>query len=629
MNSAICKALAIVLFLGPDLVTPQTQDAQRSGSQLSKEQVLTRWADALGGRAALQNVVSVHLRGSIETSGLKGTYERWTSSRGEFRTSVDLAGAFRQVNVFDGRTGWMLGTSGTAHEISGDARRALLSAAYEASYSFLFPGRVPGAVEFEGERSDQDAYVLYLTPDNGDSVTVYLDAKTFLPKREETSGPMGKRVITFSDWREFGGIKVPRTVHQSNGGPKFDAVITMEQVEVNAPIAPGLFEEPGSTAEQVHFADGKHEAVLPAEVYGDHIFLAVGMNGGETAWFFLDSGAGMSVVSHSWAKKIGLAFDGAVRGQGTGAGSASMGLASNVAFELGTAKVPPATVAVWDFSSLVPVLGRQWDGLLGYDVISRLVVRMDYEHRQITLYDPAAFVPGDHSTAFPVTFLGSLPVVRAKITLPGRETMNVECAIDSGADGFHLSTLFTNANHVLASVQRTISGYAIGAGGGSKEFVGRIVSLQLGPYVLREPITAFSPDHKEGLLASPDIGALIGGEILKRFTVTFDYPHHQILLEPNGHFSDRFLANESGLALLARGPDLRLFEVDEVEPGSPAASAGVLKGDVLTALDGHLASELDLSKIDEILQEPGRTIPMTIQRKRRSRKVVLHLKERI
>jgi PDZ domain-containing protein/aspartyl protease len=629
MNSTIYRVLAIILFLAVELAASQTQDPHRTSARISKAQVLARWADALGGREALQSVASVHLSGSIETSGLRGTYERWTTSRGEFRTAVDLSGAFRQVNVFDGHTGWRQDTSGTVQEISGDVLRDVVSATYEASYSFLFLGRMPGAVELEGENSEQDAYVLHLEPESGNPLTVYLDTKTFLPKREESTGPMGKRAISFSDWSESRGVFVPRKVHQSNGDPKFDAVITIDQVEFNAPIATGLFEEPGSAAQQVHFTDGVHKAVLRAEVYGDHIFLPVRVNGSAAGWFFLDSGAGMSVVSHSWAKKTGLAFDGALRGQGTGAGSASMGLAKSVALDLTGAQVPPATVAVWDFSSLLPVLGRQWDGLLGYDVISRLVVRVDYEHEQITLYDPAAFIAGDYAMALPVTFLGNLPLVHAKIVLPGRAPVDTECAIDSGADGFHLSTPFTNANHVLESVSKTISSYTIGAGGGSKEYAGRISGLQLGPYLLRAPIATFSPDSKEGLLASFDIGALIGGEILKRFTVTFDYPHHRILVEPNSHFSDPFRANETGLSLLAKGPDFQIFEVDEVEPGSPAELAGVQKGDILAAIGGHSASELDLAKIDHLLQQASRAIPITIERNGRTLKIMLKLRERI
>jgi hypothetical protein len=31
---------------------------------------------------------------------------------------------------------------------------------------------------------------------------------------------------------------------------------------------------------------------------------------------------------------------------------------------------------------------------------------------------------------------------------------------------------------------------------------------------------------------------VIGAQTLRRFTVIFDYPHHQLILEPNEHISD-------------------------------------------------------------------------------------------
>lgn len=629
MKSTSCRILAIVLFCVAGLAAPKAAIAQEAAAPLTKEQVLDHWAAALGGRENLQNVRTIHLRGTLATGGLKGTYDRWTTSRGEFRMALDIPGAFRQVHIFDGQKGWVLDMSGTVHELSGEILKAVVSGAYEASHSFLFSGRMSGHVEFGGEDASKEAYILRLEADGGSPVTVYLDKKAFLPKHEESSGPMGSRTISFSDWRDFAGIKIPGTVRQSNGDPRFDAVLTTEQIEINDPAAAELFTKPGESAPPVHFADGAGKTVIPAVVYAQHIFVPVRVNGSEAAWFFLDSGAGESVVSRPWAQKAGLAFGGAIRGQGTGAGSATLGMARNVVFDLPGVEVPTNTVAVWDFSPILPMLGREWDGILGYDVISRLVVRVDYEHKQITLYDPATFVAGDRAAVLPISFMGNLPLVHAKIVLPGRAPIDAECAIDSGADGFHLTTPFTNANHVLESVRKTISSSSVGAGGESKEFAGRIAGLQLGPYLLHAPIVEFSPDQRAGLLASPEIGALVGGEILQRFTVTFDFPHHRILLEPNSRFSDPFRTDESGLSLLAKGADFHRFEIDDVEPGSPAEAAGVRKGDILTAIDGHPASEFDLEKIDETLQQVGRRIRLTIERGGKTLSVSLELKERI
>jgi outer membrane lipoprotein-sorting protein len=630
MNPTFCRVLAAVILCASNLATSHTALAQETAAALSKEQVLDRWADALGGRENLQNVRTIHLHGTIETGGMKGTYERWATSHGEFRMAVDLSAAFHQVSVFDGHEGWLLDTGGMAHELSGGTLQSVVSAAYEASYSFFFPGRMPGLVDLLGKDASQNAYIFRLEPNGGSPTSVYLDQKTALPQREETTGPMGNRSVSFSDWQNFAGVKIPSKVHQSNGDPKFDVVITTEEVEINTSLDSTLFKKPADTAAQIHFAGGEHEAVIPAELYAQLIFLPVRVNTSEKAWFTLDSGAELSFVSKSWAEKIGLPSGGAIAAKGTGVGSANMGLAKDVVLSLSGVQVPMNSVAVWDFSSILPSLGRRWDGNLGYDVISRFVVRIDYEHQKVTLYDPATFVADDRAAALPLTFVGNLPVVHAKILLSGKAPIDAECAIDSGAQGFHLTAPFANANHVLESFHKTISASSLGAGGRvTREFAGRIDGLQLGPYLLRKPIVAFSPDLKEGLLASSDIGALIGGAILMRFTVTFDYPHQRILLEPNSSFSDPFRDNESGLSLLATGTDFHRFEVDDVEPGSPAATAGVRKGDLLMAIDGHSADEFDVDGLDRTFQQAGRTILLAIGRKGRTLKLRLKLEDRI
>jgi predicted aspartyl protease len=500
---------------------------------LTKEQVLGHWAAALGGRDKLEKLRTIHTQGSIETGGLKGTYERWSTWRGEFRMIIDLSSAIHLVTVFDGKQGWSMDASGSVHDLASGNLRSAVSSAYEASESFIFAGRLPGEVIFTGQDAVQSAYVVRLEPAGGNPVTVFLDEKTFLPKREETIGPLGNnRSIGIARWREIAGIQIPAHVIQSTGDSKFDVTTTVEQVDVNPPLAADQFSKPAETAAQFHFANGAHQTVVPVEVYGEHIFVPVRVNGAETAWFFLDSGAGGSVVTKTFAAKIGLASDGAMRAVGAN-GATSLAIAKNVVLGLPGLDLPLRSVTVLDAAAGLPSLGRQWDGLLGYDVLSRLVVRVDYQRKQLTLADPAFFAPATTAASLPLTFLGNWPLVPAKILLPGHEPIEIRCFLDTGAGGLMLSTPFVAANHVLKMADKTASSSIFGTGGESKRLTAHIDGLQLGPYLLHDLSAGLSPDAKEGALASPDIGAIAGGEILRRFTVTFDYPHHRILLEPN------------------------------------------------------------------------------------------------
>jgi len=500
---------------------------------LTTGQLLGRWAAALGGREKLEKLRTIHTQGSIETGGVKGTYERWSTWRGEFRMAIDLSGAIRQVTIFDGKQGWAMDSSGSVHELSAGNLRSAISSAYEASESFLFTGRLPGEVVFAGRDAAQSAYAVRLEPAGGNPVTVFLDENTFLPKREETTGPLGNnRSITITGWRDVAGVKIPARIIQSTGDPKFDIVTTVELVDINPPFAAELFSKPAETAAQFHFANGAHQTLVPVEVYGEHIFVPVRVNGGETAWFFLDSGAGGSVVTKTFAAKIGLASDGAMRAVGAN-GATSLAIAKNVVLGLPGLDLPLSSVTVLDAAAGLPSLGRQWDGLLGYDVLSRLVVRVDYQRKQVTLVDSAFFTPEKTAASLPLTFLGNWPLVPAKIILPGREPIELKCFLDTGAGGLMLSNSFVATNHVLDLVDKTASSSIFGTGGESKRLTAHIDGLQLGPYLLHDLSAGLSPEAKEGALASPDIGAMAGGEILRHFTVTFDYPHHRILLEPN------------------------------------------------------------------------------------------------
>ena len=73
---------------------------------------------------------------------------------------------------------------------------------------------------------------------------------------------------------------------------------------------------------------------------------------------------------------------------------------------------------------------------------------------------------------------------------------------------------------------------------------------------------------------------------MRRFTVTWDYQHERMLLVPNSQLHDPFEADSSGLHLTVRPPAFNIIYVAAVLPGSPAAAAGLLVGDVITAING-------------------------------------------
>jgi len=386
-------------------------------------------------------------------------------------------------------------------------------------------------------------------------------------------------------------------------------------------------EEPRQSAAPIHFAAGTHETKVPAQVYAEHLFVPVRVNGGETTWFVLDTGANETVISKPLAEKSGLAFQWET-GTAGAVGSTTVSAAKDVLLELPGVEVPTSRVAVVDLSFMQQTLGRSVEGLLGYDVISRFVVQVDYEHRRVTFHDPAMFAPDPGSDALAITLVRNVPQVATTILLPGRAPIQIKCLIDSGAGSLILAPSFVSANRLLESVGKTIRVSDLHFGGESKEAAARIDWLQFGPYVLRRPVTIMQRDAR-GLLAGLGVDALIGGEILSRFTITFDYQNQRILFRPVNHFADAFAADASGLSLRVTSLASGSVEVENVEPGSAAAAAGLHKGDVIRTIDGHSASEFDLDKVRKMFQHPGRRIRLTIDREGKTLRMNLKLQARI
>ena len=85
---------------------------------------------------------------------------------------------------------------------------------------------------------------------------------------------------------------------------------------------------------------------------------------------------------------------------------------------------------------------------------------------------------------------------------------------------------------MLETVAHTIQGRGHGVGGESQSEVARLERLELGGFRLEQPIAALRTSSVGRIAAEGAIGNL-GGEILHRFTVTFDYPRKRMILEPN------------------------------------------------------------------------------------------------
>jgi len=591
--------------------------------------LLERWRDALGGAQALKSIESVYSRSRVEAGGMTGVAESWATATGQTREVFDLGGVYKTVTVYDIDTGWTLDHNGKVQPLQGVSLAAQITNVYLSSYSHLLSGRRSGTVEHIGEDDTGENYKLKIMPDRGQPVTVYLDKTTFLPSRYDFPADDRMQSSYVSDWREIDGVKFPFHSRQTTGDPRYDVLIDVQEIKLNAPLTGKEFSQPEEAAKDYRFTAGAPARNIPFELNSNHIYVQATINGKGPLWFILDTGAGVTVLNADYAEALGLELQGRFEGRGAGEASTDVSVIKDASFTLPGIELMHQTIMAIPFTALEPYEGRRIDGVLGYDLISRFVMEIDYEHRLIHLYEPETYSYSGDGERFPIVLESNHPHLHVGLSVPGNPDLDAYLTIDTGArSALGLSSPFCNEHRLTAGITTISGAYGAGVGGETRQLLGRIPVLKVGEYRLENVIAGFSQDTS-GALASRDDDGLFGGDILRRFTAIFDYSRNEMILSPNSHFGEPFEYDMSGMFLTSPTPDFKTFVVKRMVEVSPAAEAGLHEGDVITAIDGKSSAEYTLEQVREMFKQPGETHRLTIDREGESLEFVIKLRRLI
>lgn len=354
---------------------------------------------------------------------------------------------------------------------------------------------------------------------------------------------------------------------------------------------------------------------IPFDLRGNHIYLRGRVNDSDSLWIVLDSGASGNVIDADVAKTIGLEVSAMGRGQGAG-GVVESGQILSATVRLPGATLAGASIAAMPLAPFKRASGRSMDAILGYPLLNRCVIKIDYVGRVLELMPAKSFDYKGTGTVLPLTFENNLPYVKAKVTLPGRKPIEGKCVIDLGStQALILAPQVIREEKVLEAITKTIEARGRGVGGQVPSRAGRVERLEIGNLRFDRPITML-PVPEDAHVGAQKNGMLgnIGTEVLRRFTVTFDYSRKRMILEPNAQFADAFEADMGGLAP-RMGPDgSEALEVEWIQSASPAAEAGVRPNDLIERIDGRPALEVGVPGLKEMFRRAGETHRLTIRR---------------
>jgi PDZ domain/Aspartyl protease len=589
------------------------------------QEILARAKAAAGGNA-WDEVRALHVRATAATGGLSGPTEAWQDLESGHFLSTFILGPIQGADGYDGTSSWSKDPSGQVTvSQSGDAREGSVNEAYRISLAWWYPQRHPAKIEAAGERSAEGRsfQVLRIHPEGGRPFEMWLDTSTWLLDRivEDTAGET--RTTLFSDYRPVGPLKLAFHSLSTNGEAKYDTVIRVESVEVNPAIEAARFSPPQVRTDDVELAGGT-SVTIPFELANNHIYVDMFVDGQGPIRTIFDTG-GVNLVLPAVAERLGLKPEGTLQATGTGEGSADFSLARVKELRIGSMTLRDQTIFVLPMQDVEKVEGSDVGGLAGFEVLKRLVVRIDYANRRLTLTKPDAFTPPalpEGAAAVPFTFDDRTPQVEGKLDgIPGRFT------IDTGSrSSLTVNRPFAEKNGLRAKYGATVEAVTgWGVGGPTRSALARAKVLELGNVAVPGPVTHLSLQQK-GSFSDPYLAGNVGGGILKRFTVTFDYGHQVMYLEPNAQ-ADPDVYDRAGLWINRDGDG---YAVVDVVPGGPAAEAGLKPGDEILVLDGRSAQEIPLADARARLRDtPGTPVRLTVRSGGASREVTIVLRELI
>ena len=361
----------------------------------------------------------------------------------------------------------------------------------------------------------------------------------------------------------------------------------------------------------VHGA-GTDARCIPFDSSNNQIALQARVNGHDAVWLTLDTGSQGSVLDERKAAALGLASAG--RQQSLGAGGLQEGsTVHGVDVELAGFRLPDQTMDTLSLDALSAAGGRRMDGILGHQVFSRWVVAIDYPRSCLSLLEAADFATGGNGVV-PIEIVEDHPYVTASVALPGGRSITGRFVIDTGSSSsLILSPEAIDGEGFEAAVGKTLHVQGQGVGGSVTMRLARAERFDLGGFSLARPIVVLQPAGA-GRVSAPGTIGNIGGAILRRFKVTFDYAGRRMLLEPGPDFAMPFEGDMSGLTLVTPPPDFATLRVARVMEGSPAFEAGVQAGDEIESVDGTPAGATSLPALRERLRHEGKKVRLVLRR---------------
>ena len=386
----------------------------------------------------------------------------------------------------------------------------------------------------------------------------------------------------------------------------------------------------------LHFDRVQHErVVIPFSYQNNFIIVDVVLNDILPLKFIFDTGAEYTILNkREIAEALGMRYEKTFKVLGS---DRSSFLTAYLARhnKLGVHKLEALNADLLvldeDYFRFEEFAGVDIHGILGANFFKHLLVQIDYKAKTLTFQYPEKKLPKSRLKDFrqiPIFIKKNKVYVHSHVQINPDTILQLSLLLDTGAG---LTTvLHTQAHSSLSLPTHIVEGnLAMGLGGYLKGYLGRIHRLELGSYFFDNLLTNFQvPSEKQDSTSTIDRHGILGNLLLSRFDIIIDYPREKLYLRARKKYNQGFKYDRSGLGIIARGKNLKDYEIKYIVPNSPSDLAGLQVGDIITKVNFFNVSFLSLSDIIRTLQKKeGKRIRLHIRRNGRKMKFSFRLRD--
>jgi hypothetical protein len=301
-------------------------------------------------------------------------------------------------------------------------------------------------------------------------------------------------------------------------------------------------------------------------------------------------------------------------------------------------------------------IGIPVNGIVGYQFFKDNLVSIDYAKKKLVVSKNNEVNINKIRKKYseiPITVEKNKPYLLANIYMDLDKEVSVKLLIDNGnSDSVWL---FQNLSEKIKVPSRNFDDFlGKGFSGDIEGKRARVSKFSFDKFSFDNPIVAFpdSSSIKSVRMVQNRMGS-IGGGILKRFLVVFDYKNEKMYLKKNSDFDEPFTYNKSGLEIQHHGLQWvqetvkletvpvpvsvgttfnssgekvtdnfkykfslkPIFEISNVRKNSPADLCGLKTGDIIVTVNKSPVYTYSLQKINEMFKsEEEKWINLEIER---------------